>query len=239
MKKISLIFSIPALCILLLSSCSEVNCISGSGNQVAENRSIDPFTKIEASGSMKLVLIQDSLSSLRIVADDNIQKEIQTRVKGNTLIIDMETGFCDSGPVIIYLSSKNYEAIEASGAVEIESDGKLNVQDFVLGITGSSKVKLDLNAASLKTSSSGSSEIILKGQAGTHDLDLTGSSEVEAVDLIIGKYKIRSSGASHSRINVLNELDINSSGASKVEYRGKPDRITNNESGASSLKAIN
>ena len=137
------------------------------------------------------------------------------------------------------MSSKNYEAIEASGAVEIESDGKLNVQDFVLGITGSGKVKLDLNAASLKTSSSGSSEIILKGQAGTHDLDLTGSSEVEAVDLIIGKYKIRSSGASHSRINVLNELDINSSGASKVEYRGKPDRITNNESGASSLKAIN
>ena len=239
MKKNSSLFSILALCILLLSSCSEVNCISGSGNQVAENRKIDPFTKIEASGSMKLVLIQDSLSSLKIVADDNIQKEIQTRVKGNTLIIDMETGFCDSGPITIYLSSKNYEAIEASGAVEIVSDGKLNVQDFVLDMTGSSKVNLDLNAASLKTSSSGSSEINLKGQAGSHDLDLTGSSEVEAVDLVVGKYKLRSSGASHSRINVLNELDISSSGASEVEYRGKPDRITNNESGASSLKVIN
>jgi hypothetical protein len=239
MKKISLIFSIPAICILLLSSCSEVNCISGSGNQVTENRNVGLFTKIETSGSMKLVLIQDSLSSLKIVADDNIQKEIQTRVKGNTLIIDMETGFCDSGPVTIYLSSKNYDGIEASGAVEIVSDGKLNVQDFELDMTGSSKVKLDLNAASLKTASSGSSEIILKGQAGSHDLDLTGSSEVDAVDLVVGKYRIKSSGASHTRINVLNELDINSSGASEVEYRGKPAKVTNNESGASSLKPIN
>jgi len=239
MKKISPLFSILALSILLLSSCSEVNCISRSGNQITENRNIDPFTKIEASGSMKLVLIQDSLSSLRIVADDNIQKVIQTRVKGNTLIIDMETGFCDSGPITIYLSSKNYDRIEASGAVEIVSDGKLNVQHFVLDITGSSKVNLDLNAASLKTSSSGSSEIILKGQAGSHDLDLTGSSEVEAVDLIVGKYTLRSSGVSHSRINVLNELDISSNGASEVEYRGKPDRVTNNKLGASSLKAIN
>ncbi|WP_176767686.1 head GIN domain-containing protein [Daejeonella rubra] len=239
MKKLFFIFSVPFIGILLLSSCGEMNCISGSGNQVTENRNIDPFTKIETSGSMKVVLRQDSLSSLRIVADDNIQKEIQTKVKGNTLLIDMDGSFCDSGPITIYLGSRTFDGIDASGAVEIISDGKLNVQDFAIDLQGSSKVILDLNAANLMTSSSGSSEIILKGQAGSHELDLSGSSEIEALDLIVGKYRINTSGASHSRINVLNELDISSRGASKVEYRGKPVKITNDESGASSLKSIN
>jgi len=216
-----------------------MNCISGSGNQITENRNSDPFTKIETSGSMKIVLKQDSLSSVRIVADDNIQKEIQTRVKGNTLIIDMEGSFCDSGPIVIYLGSKNFDGIDASGAVEIISDGKLNVQDFVLDLSGSSKVELDLNAANLKTISSGSSEIMLKGQAGIHELELTGSSKIEALDLVVGKYRINTSGASYSRINVLNEMEINSSGSSEVEYRGKPNKITNDKSGASSIKAIN
>lgn len=238
MKKIFLIFSITLLSVLVLSSCSEMNCISGSGNQVEENRNVDPFTRIETSGSMKIVLSQDSLSSMRIVADDNIQKEIQTRVKGNTLLIDMDGSFCDSGPITIYLGSKTFEGIDASGALEIVSEGKLNVQDFTIDLQGSSKVKLDLNAANLMTSSSGSSEIILKGQAGSHDLDLSGSSKIEALELIVGKYRINTSGASYSRINVLNELDISSSGASEIEYRGKPVKITNNESGASSLKSI-
>jgi len=229
----------PFFAVLLFSSCDGMDCISGSGNQITENRNTDPFTKIETSGSMKIVLKQDSLSSVRIVADDNIQKEIQTKVSGNTLIIDMDASFCDSGPITIYLGSKNFDAIDASGAVEIISEGKLNVQDFVLDLSGSSKVVLDINVANLRTSSSGSSEIILKGQAGFHDLDLTGSSKIEALDLVVGKYIINTTGASHSRINVLNELEISSSGASEVEYRGKPARITNDESGASSLKAIN
>lgn len=239
MVKSSFIFLFLFIAVLLFSSCDGMNCISGSGNQITENRNSDPFTKIETSGSMKIVLKQDSLSSVRIVADDNIQKEIQTRVKGNTLIIDMEGSFCDSGPIVIYLGSKNFDGIDASGAVEIISDGKLNVQDFVLDLSGSSKVELDLNAANLKTISSGSSEIMLKGQAGIHELELTGSSKIEALDLVVGKYRINTSGASYSRINVLNEMEINSSGSSEVEYRGKPNKITNDKSGASSIKAIN
>ena len=173
------------------------------------------------------------------MADDNIQKEIQTRLKGNTLLIRMEGNFCDSGPVTVYLSSKNYEGIEVSGSVEIMSEGKLNVKDFELDLTGSSKVMLDLNAANLKTSSSGASEIELKGQAGSHDLRLRGAGSLEALDFVVGEYHIKSSGASKSRINVLNELLVKSSGASEVEYMGSPSRVENDDSGASKIKKIN
>ncbi|MCF8453121.1 MAG: DUF2807 domain-containing protein [Pedobacter sp.] len=228
-----------SLGLLLLSSCNGFDCINGSGNQVTESRDIGTFNQVETSGSLKIVLSQDSTSSVRILADDNIQKEIQTRLSGNTLKIDIEGNFCDAGPVTIYLGSKDYQKIESSGSVEVLSEGKLNLNELDLELHGSSKVMLDLNVKSLRTSSSGSSEIVLKGQAGIHDLDMTGSSSVEALDFVVGEYQINSTGASKSRINVLNSLEVNSRGASEVEYKGKPSKIEKDNSGASVVRSIN
>jgi len=232
-------FAYLFLGVLLLSSCSGFDCIDGSGNQVTESREIGTFNQIETSGSLKIILSQDSISSVRILADDNIQKEIRTRLSGSTLKIDFEGNFCDPGPITIYLGSKDFQKIESSGSVEILSEGKLSLNDLDLNLRGSSKVMLDLNIKSLFTSTSGSSEIVLKGQAGSHDLEMTGSSSVEALDFIVGDYRISSTGASKSRINVLNTLEVNSTGASDVEYRGKPSKVEKYESGASSVKSIN
>ncbi len=223
---------------VLLGSCNSINCVSGSGNQVSSTRTVDPFTRIETSGSIKVILKQGDGSELRIIADDNIQKEIETFVRGGRLVIDLDGNFCDAGPITVYATSREYEGIDASGAVEILSDGKLNVKDFDIDLSGSSKVVLDLNAAKVSTSSSGASEISLQGQAGSHELDLSGSSSVDALYFVVGKYRIESSGASQSRINVLNELSISSSGSSDVEYRGNPSSIKNSESGASSLRKV-
>ena len=222
----------------LLSSCNPFDCVRGSRNLVTQNRKVEAFTKVETSGSTKVILKQSTDYGLRITADDNIQKEIETYVRGNTLIIDMDGNFCDSSPITIYVNSREYEGIYASGAVEILSDGKLTVKNFELDLRGSVKVDLDINAANMKTSSSGASEIFLKGQSGSHELELSGSSSVEALDFVVGRYRIENSGSSNSRINVLNELYISSSGSSDVEYRGSPSSIKNNESGASSLKKI-
>lgn len=223
---------------VLFNSCNGFNCINGSGNQISQTRDVGSFTRVETSGSIKVILKQGAVNALSVTADDNILKEIDTYVRGKRLIIDLEGSFCDVGPITLFITSKNYEGIEASGAVEILGEGKLNVNDFDLDLSGSSKVDLDINAANVKTSSSGASEIFLKGQAGSHELDLSGSSSVEALDFVVGRYRIESSGASDSRINVLNELDISSSGSSDVQYRGSPSKIKNDESGASSLKKV-
>jgi len=222
-----------------MSSCNGFDCVNGSGNQITESRDIGIFANIETSGSLKIVLSQDSISSVRILADDNIQDRIQTKLKGNTLRIDIDGNFCDADSITVYLSSKDYQKIESSGSVEVISEGKLNLNELEIELQGSSKIMLDLNVKSLKTSSSGSLEIELKGQSGSHDLDLTGSSSVEAVDFVVGEYRISTTGSSKSRINVLNMLKVNSSGASEVEYKGKPSKIEKDNSGASIVRSIN
>lgn len=222
---------------LMMSGCNRFDCIDGSGNQISDSRTVEPFTYVETSGSIKLVLKQGP-QELRIVADDNIMKEIRTSVSGNTLKIDMDGNFCNTGPVTVYLSAKSYEGFDVSGAVEVESDGLLQVKDFEMELSGSSKVNLNLNAAEVSTKSSGASEIFLKGQASIHDVELSGSSSISALDFVVGKYRIESSGASNSKINVLSDLRVKSSGASDVEYRGNPSNVSNDNSGASSLRKI-
>ena len=221
----------------MMSGCNRFDCIDGSGNQISDSRTVEPFTYVETSGSIKLVLKQGP-QELRIVADDNIMKEIRTSVSGNTLKIDMDGNFCNTGPVTVYLSAKSYEGFDVSGAVEVESDGLLQVKDFEMELSGSSKVNLNLNAAEVSTKSSGASEIFLKGQASIHDVELSGSSSISALDFVVGKYRIESSGASNSKINVLSDLRVKSSGASDVEYRGNPSNVSNDNSGASSLRKI-
>ncbi len=60
-------------------------------------------------------------------------------------------------------------------------------KDFDLDLSGSSKVNLDINAQNFRTSGSGASEIILKGQASSHDIDLSGSGEIDAFVFCGGK----------------------------------------------------
>ncbi|HYK76343.1 MAG TPA: head GIN domain-containing protein [Daejeonella sp.] len=231
--------SIIAILLLTTTGCSQLGCISGSGNQISKVYSNEPFSLVKTSGSMKVIL-KEGPQQVRIIADDNIQERIRTRVSNRTLQIDLEGNFCNIGPITVYLSTPEWEGIKASGAVNISSDGKLNTtKDFQIALSGSNNINLDLNAASVFTKSSGSSKVFLTGQAGSHAIDLSGSSTIDALDFVVGKCQIKSSGSTKARINVLNELEIKSSGTSDIVYRGKPTKVVNDNMGISSLKNIN
>ena len=219
---------------ILLNSCN-INCISGSGRQVTEDRSVVPFTKVEFGGTIRLRIRQDSMPFMRITADDNIQKLIKTQVNGEVLKIEMDGDFCNTGDIIIELSAKQWKGIKASGDTHIRSENQINSDEFNLDLSGSSEVDLDLMTAIFTMESSGSSKINLKGQARKSDVNLSGASEINAFDFVVSDYNIKSSGASKCAINVLNSLKINSSGASEVLYKGYPKEIVNDKSGSSTL----
>ena len=223
---------------LTLSSCDK-RCMNGSGNKVTENRKVNEFTKIEVSGGYTIKLVQDSSFSLAISADDNLQKDIETDVSGDKLIIKNKNICSGSEDIMITIGVRDLEEIKASGAVDIIGEGKINARDMGIKLSGSTKVTLDINAARLTTNASGSSEINLKGQASEHDLKLSGSSNVNALDLVTGIYNISTSGSSDCSINVLQELNIHSSGSSAIKYRGNPTSVNNDKSGSSSIEKVN
>lgn len=232
------LLSVLSVSALLFASCN-TDCQDASGNQVSETRDVGNFTGIEISGGMRLVITQGGASSVRVVADDNIQKEVKTRVSGGDLEIEHDSGTCQSGEIIVYVTTTELNKIDAQGAVEISSQGRITSQDFELSLSGANSVKLDINASTVYTRSSGASEITLSGQAGKHGLELSGSTNVDAFDFTVGEYSIESSGSGSAEINVLNRLDAEASGASEILYKGNPAKVDANNSGASTIRKVN
>ena len=229
---------IAATSITLFSSCRRFRCVKGTGNVRTETRKMNNFTRLDIAGGYKVTLKQDSTESISITTDDNLFKYIQTTVEGSTLKLHSRRNICSSGETTITIGVKNLDKIEASGAVELRSDGRLTVGDLNFDLSGSSKIDMELYAGKVRTDASGSTELYLKGQAASHEIDMSGSGKVEALDFVVGKYKIGTSGASECKINVLNELDVHTSGASDIQYRGNPTKVNNDQSGASSVKRI-
>jgi len=223
--------------LLLLSSC-RINCVRGSGNQTSETRKVPDFTKIDVSGEFKLILKQDSSSSLTINADDNLLKYIKTTVTDGKLKIYTKKSICNSGELVVTIGVRHIDDIGASGAVTIESAGKITTQDLHFDLSGATKVNMDLNAANVHTEGSGATKISLTGQASSHHVELSGAGKLMAFDFVVGEYRIETSGATKCEINVLNSLSVETSGASKIEYRGNPKTINNDKTGASSVQKV-
>jgi len=237
-KYFAIIAVIAGITLSSLSSCV-FHCVKGSGNMVTDNHQLSDFNKINIEGGFKVILKQDSSLTLKVTADDNLLKYIKISVDDHRLHIYTKKNFCSSGELTLNIGVKNLEEIKGSGAVDVSADGKLVTKDINFKFSGASKVNLDLNAANVTTHSSGATEMNLKGQATSHYIDLSGVGKINALDFVVGSYEIHTTGAGNCDVNVLNSINVHSTGASEVRYRGNPTSISNDKTGASSLEKIN
>lgn len=240
MKKtyLSIILLIAAASAALLSSC-RMGCIKGSGRQITENHKLASFNMIKVSGGFKIHLKQDSSFTANVTADDNLMKYIHVESDGDELHIYSKKNFCGSGEVVINIGVRDLRELKGSGAVDFTSDGKLNTKDLDIKLNGASKVDLDLTAANVSTEANGACEINLRGQATQHRVSMNGSGKIHAFDFVVGRYDIHTAGASECEINVLNDLEINSTGASDVKYKGNPPTVNSSKLGAGSVTHVN
>jgi hypothetical protein len=229
---------VAAAAVAILPSC-RFRCIKGSGHQVTENHKVGNFTNLKISGGFKVNLKQDSSQAVDITADDNLMKYIHVESDGDELRIYCKKNVCGSGEMIVNVGVRNLSRLEGSGAVNFTSQGKINTKDLSINLAGASKVDMDLTAANVTTEGAGSSEIDLRGQATSHRIELTGAGKVHAFDFVVGKYDIHSTGAADCEINVLNDLNVSSTGASDVKYKGNPSNVNSSKVGAGSVTHVN
>ena len=222
MKKLHLniLLMMALVATLALPACDMVHCVHGSGNKVTETRKVKDFTRIKVDGGFKIILKQDSSLNLTINTDDNIMKILETNVTGNRLHIHTRKNVCD-GEITITIGVRNLE----------------DIKDISFDLAGAGKLNLDLNANNVTITGSGATEVNLTGQATSNKVTTSGVSKLNALDFVVGSCDIQSSGASESKVNVLQTLNISSSGAASVKYKGHPS-VTQDKSGALSVEPV-
>jgi len=209
----------------------------GNGNVIKQDRKVSSFNGIEVSGAFQVFLKQGNAETVTVEADENLLSFIRTEVVNGTLIIETKNmPFHATTKMTVYVTIKGLKSIDLSGAVDIETQNKLNLSDLKIDVSGASDAKLEVAVQKLDLDGSGASKLLFRGSAVDVKMDLSGASEIFAYDMPAESYSIELSGAGKAEINVSKKLSAEVSGAGTVRYKGSPTVIDQEVSGAGSIK---
>jgi len=211
--------------------------VKGNGDVQTQDREVSNFSGIKVSGAYTIYLSQDDECSLRVVADENIQKIIKSEVKNGVLYIKNETSIRNAKKMELYIGFKYLRFIKANGAISLKNENELKFDEFKIEINGASSAKLELSANKISIDNSGASSIYLKGKANELNIDISGAGSVNAVDFKVNEARIDISGVGTGKVYVEDKLRVSISGIGSVKYKGDP-TVTSDISFLGVLKKI-
>lgn len=202
--------------------CVACHQIEGSGNIVTEDRTNGSFTGVEAGGAFEVELQNGTTTSVKVEADDNIIKDIETKIDGNILKISVRRGIhLNGGHFKAFITAPEIGYINMSGAATANIKGILkNTNKIKLESSGASGINGELEAPEMETDASGASTIDISGRTKNYNATASGSAGTHAFKLMSETTTASASGAAN--LNVFSSVSLNAdaSGASAIEYKG-------------------
>jgi len=172
-------------------------------------------------------LKQGSSYSIELEGDEDVLKEIETKIENGKLTIKREndrswlnwrSGWNDD-KVTAYVTVKDIDGLYASGSGNIIAQTKLVSNDLDVKVSGSGSIEAEIEAADLDADVSGSGDLTLKGKARSIDSDISGSGKITFEGAIAGR------------------LDIGISGSGRFLAAGSADEIKVSISGSGNINA--
>ncbi len=192
--------------------------IKGSGNVVTESRNASPFTSVRVRGVFNVNIVAGGTQSIEVEAEDNLMPFIEAEVDGGTLVIRSSKSLKPTQPLTVRISVENIEQIRASGASTVSLEN-VNNPSLIIDVNGASKT-------------------VVSGTTADLNIDVSGASRVDAVDLLAQNATVDASGASKATVKTAESLKAKSSGASSIRYAGSPGNVDAKRSGAGSVEAL-
>ena len=184
----------------------------------------ESFHSIKISGGIDLYLSQYETESIAVSASaDKYKNDIKTVVENGVLRIYFDGNNWGGGgnkKLKVYVSFKNLDHVQASGACDVQVAGSITVPDLSLSMSGASDFKGAVSVNKLSLNLSGASDAKISGTAATVNIESSGASDVKGYELITENCTVRASGASDVNITVNKEMTVTASGASDIFYKG-------------------
>jgi len=230
-------FIIATITALLFASCNfNMNSIEGSGNVTTEKRIVEgDFKNISVSNAIDVVIEQSDATEIIVEADDNLQKEITTKVENGTLIISCKYSSFNDVTKKVTVKMPVVEKLEASSASSINSKKVILGEKMDLESSSASTININTESDSVICSASSGSTINVEGKALKLKTDASSGSTIDAKKLIANDIDAdASSGASisiHPKVSLKAEAN---SGAS-INYEGSPKTLEQKSNSGGSI----
>lgn len=217
--------------------------VTGSGVITSENREVASFNRIELRYPAVVTIKQGEKDGVTLETDDNLLKQLTTKVNGGVLVIDNNQPLWSqrvnpSDKVLITITVKDLREVDfpSAGEVSIEGIQSENLKLTVSGAGSISLVEVDLGKLDVQLSGAGS--INAAGTAGDLKLGISGAGSFNGTDLKANQVDVNISGVGSAEIWVLDELTANLSGIGSINYYGSPATIQKNVSGLGKVNSL-
>ncbi len=238
MKKIvlSMLLFVAATPVLFAQETTVIN------DKNAEPRKVSSFHGIKISNAFDVIIKQGNEEAVVVSA---IEGKFRDRIKVNVVNGILQISYDnekvwkwsnENRKLRAYISVKNIDKLDVSGATDIKIDGVLKGSNLKVDLSGASSLKGAISYTSVTVDQSGASNSKLSGTVTNLDVDVSGASDFTGFDLVTENCRAEASGASDIKITVNKDLKVDASGASDIQYKGTASISDFKTSGASSLK---
>ena len=213
--------------------------ITGSGDVITESREVSGFDSVSHTGIGRVIIVQGDEESLTIKADDNLMEYITSEVRDGTLELGFKENIrFDPTPSITFtVGVKDLTELDSTGTGSIEID-ELGTENLRILKTGTGNISIGtLTANDLMVNADGTGDIELAGTVANQELDLKGTGDYDAPDLESQTASVGVTGTGSVVLWVLDSLDVEIVGISKVSYYGSPN-VTQNITGTGGLTSL-
>lgn len=192
-----------------------------SDDQTSEVRDLPTFTKIRIKGGLELDLVAGKDQRVEVSANKGHLSEVETYVKGDTLVIDMDHDDDDgihinNEDVHVTISMAMLEELEVLGAV----DGDLRGID-------SKNLRIDIK---------GAGDVELEGTCGSLELEIKGAGDVDAEELKCADVEVRVKGVGEARVYASESVDADISGIGSITVYGEPGKVRQSDGFLGSIR---
>ena len=174
----------------------------GDGPHVEQDRVVEEFSSIELSGAFIADVKVGKKHSVTLEGELDQVEDIETSVDHGQLRVAFRRGTRGHDAVIVHIVAPNIEAIETSGATELDVAG-LRGQSFALEVNGSTRASLD-------------------GEITALHAEINGTGELDSTDLLAQSVAVEVNGTGQADVTALEQLDAEVNGAGRIRYRGTP-----------------
>lgn len=208
-------FALLALCAASMAGCAfHLSGTPGSGKLKTTTRSVKGFTKIDCQAAGDVHVRIGSPTSVKVTIDDNLEKELVTKVEGSTLAISTKSSI-DPTKLTIEVVVPTLEAFAIHGAGDVDIAG-LSAETFLGEIHGAGDLKVS-------------------GSAKHASFAIHGAGDVSAFGLLADEAVAEIHGAGSIEVHAAKTLKGTIKGAGDIRYKGDP-KVSSTIDGAGSIE---
>ena len=226
-----------AILILAGTSCyfDSRESVYGNGEVVSEERMIEDFSGLKVSSGIDVIMKQGDRVSLLLEADENLHESIKTEVIDNTLKIYTSDKIRKARTMKVYLIYKNLNSIRISSAGDVRGENTLRTEKLSINLSSAGDLQLDLEADEVNCDISSSGDARLSGRTNLLEADLSSAGDLYAYELIAKECRVNCSSAGDARIYASEKLELRSSSAGSIYYKGEAKDVSARTSSAGSI----